>query len=90
MRPRLLLLDQPATDLRLDEEKDLLQVLASIARDAGVAVLMTARVATEAVIADRIAAISDGRIAVGTQPPPAGATVLPLKQRSSAPETDNA
>lgn len=90
MRPRILLLDQPATDLRLHEEQDLLQILGSIARDAGVAVLITARSAVEAVTADRIAHITDGRLTIGTEPPPPeGAAVLPLKRRNTNPEADH-
>ncbi|MBI4897339.1 MAG: ATP-binding cassette domain-containing protein [Actinobacteria bacterium] len=91
MRPGILLLDQPASDLSLEEEKSLLRVLSSIARDADVAVIMTARASIEAVTADRVAHINCGRLAVGSKPPPPkGASVLPLKKRNNNPEPDHA
>lgn len=81
-KPRLLLLDQPATDLELGEETALLDVLRSLASDAHVAIVMTARSATEAVAAQRVASISHGRLLEGkTAPRPEQADVLPLDVR---------
>lgn len=61
-KPRYLLLDRPSEDLRLSEEKHLLEALRSITAHAGVAVLMTARSGTEAVAADRLFSLSRGRL----------------------------
>lgn len=61
-KPRLLLLDQPAANLRVPEEKALLSVLQALATDANVAILMTAMTATEAITASGVVTISDGRL----------------------------
>lgn len=83
-KPRLLLLDQPATNLRLADEQALLKVLHSLAEDARVAILMTATNATEAIAAQSIASMSDGRLLLGdsfARREPSGADVVTLKER---------
>lgn len=91
-KPCLLLLDQPATDLGLSEEKHLLDVLASLARDANVAVLMTARNFTEAVAADAVATIRDGCVRRGnpTSNESGAAEVLQLDARRREPRGGDA
>lgn len=83
-KPRVLLLDQPAVNLHLVEEKKLLNVLGALAHDADVAVLMTARNAGEAIAADTVASLSNGRLFVGetiTDREGGGAEVLPIDGR---------
>lgn len=84
-KPRLLLLDQPATNLRLADEQALLRVLRSLAQEARVAILMTATNATEASAAQSIASMSDGRMLLGDsfarRKPSGGADVVTLKGR---------
>lgn len=82
-KPRLLLLDQPASDLELAEETELLGVLSTLASSSNVAVVMTARSATEAGAASRVASISSGRLLEGrqTDDEPDQADVLPLDLR---------
>ncbi|MBI4898495.1 MAG: ATP-binding cassette domain-containing protein [Actinobacteria bacterium] len=80
-KPRLMLLDQPASDLNIVDEKLLINVLRNLAADARVAVLMTARNANEATTADEIATLRSGTIIAGASPAmhePAQANVLPL------------
>lgn len=83
-KPRLLLLDQPAANLRIGEEKGLLDVLGSLAGDANVAILMTARNATEVIAAHSIASMSDGRLFAGESAAdrkPGTADILSLEGR---------
>lgn len=87
-KPRLLLLDQPATNLCLADEQALLDVLRSLAAEARVAILMTASNATEAVAAHSIASMSDGRLLAGDsfeRRAPAAAEVVTLKGRKRDP-----
>lgn len=81
-KPRLVMLDQPVAELLVDEERVMLDVLGSLAHDAGVAVLMTASSATEATAADVIATISGGRLTVGGESPDSRpAAVVSIEQR---------
>ena len=83
-KPRLLLLDQPVTNLRLEDEKALLDTLRGLAAEARVAIVMTARHATEAVAAQTIASMTNGRLLVGDspeRPEPTAADVVQLKGR---------
>lgn len=92
-KPRVVLLDQPATDLLVDEERVLLDVLGSLAHDAGVAVLMTATSATEAITADAVATISGGRLTTGGEPPeprPAGVVSIDDRRRAAQGGTTDA
>lgn len=83
-KPRLLLLDQPASNLRSTDEKALVEVLRSLAAEASVAILMTASNATEAVAANKIASMADGRLVASEtfeRQPSAGADVFALDDR---------
>lgn len=66
-KPRFLLLDHPAADLSVAEELTLLDVLRALAEDSGVAILLTARMSSEATAAGRVASISRGRILTGAR-----------------------
>lgn len=84
-KPRVILLDQPATDLLVDEERVLLDVLRSLAHEAGVAVLMTVTSSTQAITADLVATISNGRLTTGGEPPePRQAGVVSIEDRRHA------
>lgn len=61
-KPRILLLDQPASNLHLADERALLDILRSLAEESRVAIVMTARVATEVAAAQSIASMADGRL----------------------------
>ncbi len=51
-KPRLLLMDQPASDLGLSDTTNLLDILRTLASEAGIGILMTAHNAAEAAAAD--------------------------------------
>lgn len=78
--PHYLLLDQPASDLRLSEERQLLDLLAKLPAESGVAILMTAHSAPEAIAAGRVVSISAGRLFAADRPqePSTPAEVLTL------------
>ncbi|MBI4897258.1 MAG: ATP-binding cassette domain-containing protein [Actinobacteria bacterium] len=80
VRPRVLLLDQPATDLNLADERNLLDAMVSLTRQVGASILMTARSAIEAVAADRTATLVNGHLVVSNprNRNPEGADVLPI------------
>jgi ABC-type Mn2+/Zn2+ transport system ATPase subunit len=59
-RPRLLVVDEPTTGVRASQERPLLALLHSFARDDGVAVLMTADDAAALVSVDRALTINAG------------------------------
>lgn len=82
-KPRVLLLDQPAANLDLVEERELLDFLRSMALEAGVAVLMTATNAGEITAADHIASLTAGRLIAGKGRTGGGADVLPIAGRRS-------
>jgi len=79
MRPRLLLLDAPASGLPAPERDTTLQVLRAITREEGTAVLMTVdEVPGLARIVDRLLSISNGELRGDVTPQPA--TVVPLRR----------
>lgn len=67
-KPRYLLLDQPASGLRLGEERQLLGLLTKLPGESGVAILMTAHSVPEAIAASRVVSISAGRIFASDRP----------------------
>jgi putative ABC transport system ATP-binding protein len=77
--PRLLLVDEPTNGVELTERDGLLRALRRVAREDGVAVLMTAAETTALGGADRMLSLSGGELRGETVP--AGAEVLPLARR---------
>ena len=61
-RPRLLVVDEPTTGVRASQERPLLRLLHSFARDEGMAVLMTADDAAALAGVDRALSLNDGTL----------------------------
>ena len=75
-QPRLLLVDEPTNGVNLAERDALLRTLRTVAREDGVAVLMTGAETTALAGADRMLSISGGELRGETVP--SSAEVLPL------------
>ncbi|HYV14446.1 MAG TPA: ATP-binding cassette domain-containing protein [Conexibacter sp.] len=81
-QPRLLLVDEPTNGVDLTERDALLRTLCTVAREDGVAVLMTGAETTALAGADRMLSISSGELRGETVP--SSAEVVPLaRQRVS-------
>jgi ABC-type lipoprotein export system ATPase subunit len=80
-QPRLLLVDEPTNGVDLTERDALLRTLRTVAREDGVAVLMTGAETTALAGADRMLSISSGELRGETVP--SSAEVLPLARRVS-------
>jgi zinc/manganese transport system ATP-binding protein len=66
-RPRLLLLDEPLANLDIVSAQEVVQLLASLAREQGISVFISAHeMNTLLPVMDRIVYLADGRSAVGT------------------------
>ena len=66
-RPRLLLMDEPLANLDIRSGQEIVDLLARIAREQGVAVLMSAHDMNPLLpVLDRIVYVAGGRVAVGT------------------------
>ena len=66
-RPRLLLLDEPLANLDIGSEQDVVSLLGQVARDQGVAVLISAHDMNPLLpVMDRIVYLAGGRAATGT------------------------
>jgi putative ABC transport system ATP-binding protein len=87
-RPRLLVVDEPTTGVRASEERPLLRLLHSFARDEGVAVLLTADDAAALAGVDRALSLNSGVLrgvvddASGEEPVPAD-RVVPLRSHET-------
>jgi len=80
--PRLLVLDEPTIGVELLERDAILALLGEMA-SAGMAVLMTAAQGTEVLGADRVLALSKGRLHGENVPSVAAVTELPLRRAAS-------
>jgi energy-coupling factor transporter ATP-binding protein EcfA2 len=78
-RPRLLLIDEPTVGVSVAEERSLLQLVASISRDDGIAVLMTIDDASGARGVDRVLTIDNGELRGRLVPDEATAPVRHLR-----------
>jgi zinc/manganese transport system ATP-binding protein len=66
-RPRLLLLDEPLANLDIRSAQEIVELLARVSRERGVAVLLSAHDLNPLLpVMDRIAYLADGRAVVGT------------------------
>ena len=66
-RPRLLLLDEPLANLDIRSAQEIVELLARVTRERGVAVLLSAHDLNPLLpVMDRIAYLADGRAVVGT------------------------
>ncbi len=66
-RPRLLLLDEPLANLDLRSEREIVGVLAKLAREQEIAVLLSAHDMNPLIsVMDRIIYVANGRVATGT------------------------
>jgi zinc/manganese transport system ATP-binding protein len=66
-RPSLLLLDEPLANLDLRSEQEIVAVLGKLARDHGIAVLLSAHDMNPLLgVMDRIVYVANGRVATGT------------------------
>lgn len=80
MRPRLLLLDAPTSGIPAPERDAIFAVLSSLARDDGIAILMTVdEVPGVANVAHRLLAIGGGELR-GEMTPSRSAAVLPFRR----------
>jgi putative ABC transport system ATP-binding protein len=77
--PQLLLIDEPTNGVDLVERDRLLSTLRTVAKEEGVAVLMTAAETTALQGADRLLSLSAGELRGETVPP--GAAVVPFERR---------
>jgi len=66
--PRLLLADGPTSSLSLSEQEDIMSLLAALAREARVAVLVTASDAQTLAQADQVLYLRDGKL-IGSESP---------------------
>jgi ABC-type methionine transport system ATPase subunit len=82
-RPQLLLVDEPTNGVDLVERDALLLTLRSIAKEAGIAVLMTASETTGLLGADRTLAISAGELRGETVAK--GAAIVPFRRSRAEP-----
>ncbi|MBB4664223.1 ATP-binding cassette domain-containing protein [Conexibacter arvalis] len=92
-RPRLLVVDEPTTGVRATQERPLLSVLHALAREEGVAVLMTADDAAALAGVDRALSLSGGLLRGAADgpagdpsagaPEPADGRVVPLRAREA-------
>jgi len=88
-RPRLLVVDEPTTGVRPSEERPLLRLLHSFARDEGLAVLLTADDAAALAGVDRALSLNSGVLrgvvddASGEEPVPAD-RVVPLRSQETS------
>ncbi len=82
-QPQLLLIDEPTSGVDVLERDDLLTTLRVIAKDEGVAVLLTASEAPGLAGADRAVSLSDG--ALHGNAVPHAAEVVPLKRPRAEP-----
>lgn len=88
-RPRLLIVDEPTTGVRASEERPLLRLLHSFARDEGVAVLLTADDAAALAGVDRALSLNSGVLRgvvddePGEEPVPAD-RVVPLRSHETS------
>lgn len=82
-RPQLLLIDEPSSGVDLLERDDLLTTLRVMAKDEGVAVLLTASETTGLAGADRVLALSDGDLRGDAVPH--RAEVVPLRRPRAEP-----
>ena len=81
IEPRLLLADSPASSLSLPEREAIMVLLSSLAREARVAVLITASDGESLIRADPILYLRDGRL-VNPEAAGQGGTVYPFPGRS--------
>lgn len=87
-RPRLLVVDEPTTGVRASQERPLLSLLHSFARDEGVAVLMTADDAVALAGVDRALSLTGGVLRgaaedLAAEPVHDEDRVVPLRTRES-------
>jgi ABC-type methionine transport system ATPase subunit len=82
-QPQLLLIDEPASGVDLLEREDLLTTLRVIAKDEGVAVLMTAAEEPALAGADRALALQDGELR--GEPAMQAGEVVPFKRTRAEP-----
>lgn len=88
-RPRLLIVDEPTTGVRASEERPLLRLLHSFAREEGVAVLLTADDAAALAGVDRALSLNSGVLrgvvddAPGEEPVPDD-RVVPLRSHETS------
>lgn len=83
-KPRLLLLDQISSNLRVADELPLARVLADLATEAKVAIVMTVGSTTEAAAAGRVVSINEGRLLARdtfADDEPGDAAILPFEGR---------
>lgn len=76
-RPRLLIVDEPTTGVRASEERPLLRLLHSFARDEGVAVLLTADDAAALAGVDRALSLNGGVLRGAVNDEPGGVEPVP-------------
>ncbi|KQR01156.1 ABC transporter [Arthrobacter sp. Leaf141] len=82
--PALLLVDEPLADLDADARDRVIAVLASLARDAGICVIVAEhRAAALAVVADAWWTVADGALLPGTPPPAAAAEAVAAEQTAT-------
>jgi ABC-type lipoprotein export system ATPase subunit len=80
--PNLILADEPTGSLDTRRGHEILALLSELARERGAAVLLVTHDPQAAAVADRVCALTDGRL--GSQPPLAPASaVLPLPLQAS-------
>jgi putative ABC transport system ATP-binding protein len=65
--PKLILADEPTANLDSQRSREIVALLAQLARERGVGVLLVTHDAEAAAAADRVLALRDGRIEVATQ-----------------------
>jgi ABC-type multidrug transport system ATPase subunit len=83
LRPRVLVLDEPTSGLKPLEADRFMELLVRVAREDGIAVLVTASEADQLERADRTLSISDGVLRGKTVPEPA--SVVALRPAGSGP-----
>jgi ABC-type lipoprotein export system ATPase subunit len=83
-RPRLLLVDDPTTNLDVGERETVLQLLAELVQELGFGALLTVPDAPELMIAQRMLMLSGGRLLAPPEPgPPARVIALRAPGRSA-------
>jgi ABC-type lipoprotein export system ATPase subunit len=82
--PRLLLLDDPTANLGLREREEVLELLLSLVKETGLAVLMTVPDMPAAMRSHQLRALSRGRLLVPAMPPDGDNVIdFPVNQRSA-------
>jgi ABC-type lipoprotein export system ATPase subunit len=87
--PTLLIVDDVADNLGIDETKDFIRLLRAISKERGLAVLMSVSDANATLLSDRIVRLSGGRLEQGPQrpaskaPPPGAGNVLEFPDPAS-------